>query len=67
MDLPQALVTDSHGNYPLPNKLSVNKLLVKFNKCLALTDCDNHLIDIFIMNILLFVIWRDKYISCDQF
>ena len=56
MDLPQALVTDSHGNYPLPNKLSVNKFLVKFNKCLALTDCDNHLIDIFIMNILLFLI-----------
>ena len=62
MDLPQALVTDSHGNYPLPNKLSVNKLLVKFKKCLTLTDCDNHLIYIFIMNILLFLIWRDKYI-----
>ena len=55
-------MTDSHGNYPLLNKLSVNKLLVKFKKCLTLTDCENHLIYIFIMNILLFLIWRDKYI-----
>ena len=37
-------MTDSHGNYPFPNKLSVSKLLVKFNKCLTLTDCDNNLI-----------------------
>ena len=34
-------------------------------KCVISGECENHLIDIFIVNILLFLIWRDKHISRD--
>ena len=32
-------------------------------KCVKSGECENHLIDIFIVNILLFLIWRDKHIT----